>query len=138
MVRKPYCGAIGGECTEENAISVNDEVEFYVTNTESQELMEEINSWYPDDYTNKNIRLGCLENEVITYINAADEFVDPEIGPRDGGNQKSFVLSSSDTSEIINSSENNLIVLKLTKLKLSIGGEAPACYSHFANFEVVK
>ena len=137
--RVPYCGAIGAECTEQNASSINDEVEFFVTKNDSEYLQKEIDSWYGDGYTgDKTISLGCKKNDVISYINAADEFQDSTKEITYGSNFKSFTLDSNNTNKIINSNKNNLIVLKLTKLKLSNGGEAPSCYSHFAYVEVVE
>ena len=138
VTTRPYCGAIGDECTEQNAISVNDEVDFYITKNDSEDLNKEINSWYGELYDgDKTISLGCVKNGTISYYNAADEFQESsEIAY--GNNFKIFTLDSNESDSIVNSNENNPIVLKLTKLKLTNGGEAPACYSNFAYVEVIE
>ncbi len=72
-----------------------------------------------------SIGLGCIEDGVIRYSNHSDQYMmeDKEL-PKDV------------SEAIMNSSEKNQVVLHLTKLPLSGGTEAPACYSHFTRIEL--
>jgi hypothetical protein len=100
---------------------------FHIIDTKSNEFLDYIEELQGNSYVReKAIGLGCLNNEIISYVNDSNE-----IG------SKSFELSNKSTNAIINSSISNPIKLKLTKKALSYGGEAPLCYSHITNIKVL-
>ena len=120
----------GMDCVEGEKYN---EVLFYVTSTDSEDLKKEINSWYGEGYEgNKSISLGCYNN-VVAYFNAADTFLTSE-----GDLIKSFTLSEEETTKIISSTVNHPITLRLEKYKLTNGTGAPMCYSNFSKIEVAK
>ena len=51
---------------------------------------------------------------------------------------KSFSLNKDVSLKIINLNPNEIITLKLEKLKFTHGGEALSCYSLFSGIEVVE
>ena len=143
IVKEPYCGE-ALECTEKNTTSIENKVLFYVVNTESDALKKEIDSWYGKGYTGeKSIQLGCLDNDIISYYNAADDFYNSaNTGVDDKNNSdnynKKFSLDKDVSRKIINSNQNKMITLKLEKLKLTHGGHAFSCFSPFSGIEVVE
>lgn len=72
-----------------------------------------------------SIGLGCIDDGIITYSNQSD-----------AQQMKEMSLSPEVSQAIMDSSERKQIVLHLSKLPLSGGTEAPACYSHFTTIEL--
>jgi len=74
-----------------------------------------------------SVGLGCIVDGIIRYTNHSDQY------------QMQESALAADVSEVImDSSEENQIVLHLTKLPLAGGTEAPACYSHFTRIELAE
>lgn len=75
----------------------------------------------------KQIGLGCLENNIITYYNDSEEL---------GMNQ--YNVSSELSRNILESNEQNPISITLTRLLFIGGSGAPDCYSHFTTISSVE
>ncbi len=78
--------------------------------------------------TNNSIGLGCLSDD-------GSRIYSTNMG-NDG--QVSNALTGEDLQTLLNSNINNQIQLKITKPVFTSGSGAPACYSHFRDFEIVK
>lgn len=66
--------------------------------------------------------LGCLEDDIISYSNHSDQYGMDQVE-----------LSAELTQQILDSTKESPITLRLQKLKLDGGRGAPTCYSHFRN-----
>lgn len=73
------------------------------------------------------IGLGCVEDDVIHYSNQSDR-----------NQMAEFRLDPTLSQAILESSAANPVTLHLTKLPLSGGTEAPACYAHFTTVELAE
>ena len=74
------------------------------------------------------VGLGCVaDNETVYLMNDSDQY-----------GLKEFTAPKELSKILLSSTEKNLVTLKLTKYKLTDGRGAPACYSHFSRFELVK
>ena len=94
---------------------------FKITKSSSDNFMEFLGLLNGNSYVGEEaIGLGCLNNDVISYINASDEF---------GDKGTSFELTAEDTAKIINSSANKPINLELEKYKLTNGSSGYNCTS---------
>ena len=94
---------------------------FKITKSSSDNFMEFLGLLNGNSYVGEEaIGLGCLNNDVISYINASDEF---------GDKGTSFELTAEDTAKIINSTADKPIKLKLEKYKLTNGGSGYNCSS---------
>lgn len=76
---------------------------------------------------NNKIGLGCTDNKTIYYFNSSD-----------GKELESYELSETSSKKILDSTEGNLIKLRLTRLEYNGGTSAPICYSHITNIEVIN
>ncbi|OGF21634.1 hypothetical protein A2316_01035 [Candidatus Falkowbacteria bacterium RIFOXYB2_FULL_38_15] len=72
------------------------------------------------DLLDAKVKLGCAENQTITYFNDSDK-----IG------MKEYEVSSELSEKILESSVQNPVTIKLQRLLFTGGSGAPACYSHF-------
>jgi hypothetical protein len=83
----------------------------------------------PEDNLIAEIMLGCLnENQAIYYSNDSDEF---------GMDSRTYTGEPA-KALLSGLNEDKKIILGLTKLPLSGGRGAPACYSHFYNIELIN
>lgn len=136
VIKEANCG--DAECPEDE--EKDDALYFYITSTESKDVKKYLDSFHGDGYDGETyFRVGCLKDDIISYYNAADAWYDSnntsaEISTR---YNKTFTLDKNVTTKLLNSNINNSITLRLEKLKLSYGGEAFSCYSHFSGIEIV-
>ncbi|MEA2020110.1 MAG: hypothetical protein U9M98_00050 [Patescibacteria group bacterium] len=74
------------------------------------------------------IGLGCYQKdqERIYSVNSSDE-----------GDIEN-IIQGQELNKLLDSSSNNQVILRMDRLKLFGGTEAPTCYSHFRNFEVLQ
>ena len=96
-----------------------------------------LREFYPDSSDARgsvDVRLGCVENGRITYESGADEFLQNG----NDGIVREFTLSQALSSQILNSSANNPVQLKLERKSLTLGFGGPSCYSEFAVVEAVR
>lgn len=84
-------------------------------------LMNEGNAYAAKDA----IGIGCIDDQIIHYSNHSD-----------AQQMKEYVMQPEVSAAILASSEDSPIILHITKLPLSGGTEAPACYSHFSSIEL--
>jgi hypothetical protein len=113
-------------CQKECAIF--DYVMFRVLETGNDELQDFLALNEGNAYAQKDaIGIGCAENYAIHYTNQSDS-----------EQMKDFTLPADASNAILNSSEDEPVLLRLTKFPLSGGTEAPACYSHFSGIEIVQ
>lgn len=75
---------------------------------------------------NNKIGLGCTDNEKIYYFNSSD-----------GKELESYEIGEKSSKKILDSTEENPIKLRLTRLEYNGGTSAPICYSHITNVEVI-
>lgn len=96
-----------------------------ITESDSQEFENFLNEYGGNAYASDNrIGLGCAEDEQIVYENDSDVY-----------QRKEFVLSEELSRDILASTPENPVSLTLTKLPLTGGSGAPACYSHFTTVQ---
>lgn len=104
-----------------------DYVVFHVQETGNAALKDFMSQNEGNAYAGGNqIGLGCLEEGQIHYQNHSD-----------AGGMTDNRISAEDTQTILNAEEGLSVTLHLTKQPLSGGTEAPACYSHFSQIEVI-
>ena len=109
---------------EENC-TMYDYVSFVVMKTNNAQFYEFLEKNKGNSYTGEiSIGLGCIENGVIGYSNHSDKL-----------GMQEMMLSDDVSKAILDSSQENPIQLKLTKLELSAGRGAPTCYSHITTIE---
>ncbi len=104
-----YC--VNAGCAA-GAITTNDAVIFHFVSTNSENFKKVfIDGWWSNS-DGKIIRMGCLNNDKITYKTYADEY---------GGMSNPMILSLSKdfTKKLLASNANNPISLKLTKKKMT-------------------
>ena len=83
---------------------------------------------------NDKINLGCFKDNQIYLINYSDK----NFGFNKTTNA-TYQANQELVKEMMNSSEDNLITLKLTLYKNTSGGVgAPACYSYFSKFDIAR
>lgn len=73
------------------------------------------------------VGLGCREGDLIRYSNQSD-----------ARQMTETTLDPAVSAAILGSSPAEPVTLRLTKLPLSGGTEAPACYSHFTVIELAE
>lgn len=99
---------------------------FVVVDSDSQEFTNFLSQNGGNAFGADNrIGLGCEDDNQIVYENDSDTY-----------GRKEFVLSDDISEEILDSSPEHLVALTLTKLPLSGGAGAPACYAHFTTVEL--
>jgi len=112
------CGQNGELCT------TVDYVLFHVTRNSNVALREFLLDQNGNSFAGEGIiGMGCVSNEVISYSNVSDS---------DGW--KPYTISAEDTTKIMASTANSPIAINVSRSKLTTGGGAPTCYSHFATF----
>lgn len=117
IVIEPFCE--GSTCEE------YDYVFFNITKSDSAEFEEFLTLYGGNAFaSDSRIGLGCLIDEHIVYENDSDLY-----------GRKEFILTEEDTSNILDATSDNPVTLTLTKLPLTGGAGAPACYSHFTTIE---
>lgn len=101
-------------------------VYFNIIETKSGEFKKYLESLKGNSFALDNaIGLGCVIGSKIKYSNSSDDV-----------KLKEYELSLEDSDKILNASESSPIKLKLEKLPLTYGGDAPICYSHITTIEV--
>ncbi len=117
-----YCGENGELC---DTVSY---VLFHVTKSNNESLSEYLSNLNGNSFGGTNsVGVGCLADGVISYSNVSD-----------ANGWQSHTISQPDTAKIIASTEQNPIIIELTRLKYTSGMGAPSCYSHFDTFSVVE
>lgn len=106
----------------------NDYVFFNIVDTKSNDFLNYLDGLSGNTFGGNNkIGLGCTDNEKIYYFNSSD-----------GKELESYELSENSSKKILDSTENNPIKLRLTRLEYNGGTSAPICYSHITNVEVIS
>lgn len=105
-----------------------DYVFFTITRTENTNIFKYINSISGNSFVqDKSIGMGCVVDGQIKYTNSSD-----------ANGMKEYAVSKDDTSAILASAANKIVVLGFERLQFSSGGGAPTCYSHFTTIKLVK
>lgn len=105
----------------------NDYVFFNIVDTKSEDFKAFLDGLSGNTYGGKDkIGLGCINNGKIYYFNSSD-----------GKELESYELSENSSKKILDSTEENPIKLRLTRLEYNGGTSAPICYSHITNIEVI-
>lgn len=117
-----------------------DVISFHITDMLGAKSEEEISGWISHDENDKTyVRLGCVENGIVTFNSTADDWYDASLEGTDGNYWKTVSLSKEKSEKIISSNVNNPIVLKLEKLKNNYGGtEGNFCTTSITGVEVIK
>ena len=103
-------------------------VYFYIMESNKQEFEAYIQKLNGNAFVSDNaIGIGCIIDNNIKYYNASDK-----------NGEKEYILSNDISNEILNSTKDNPIRLKLERLPLTYGKGAPICYSHITTIEVAK
>ena len=113
----------GDMCTE-----TVDYASFVFEDTDSDLIYDFLGDSKENSFVRDNsIGIGCYEKDknIIHSINLGDS----------GGVEN--IISGEDLNKLLNSDEDNLVKLKLTKLVPALGIGASECYSHFRLFEVL-
>lgn len=106
----------------------NDYVFFNIVDTKSNDFKTFLEGLSGNTFGGNNkIGLGCTDNEKIYYFNSSD-----------GKELESYELSETSSKKILDSTEENPIKLRLTRLEYNGGTSAPICYSHITNVEVIS
>ncbi len=117
IVVEPFC--VEDFCPE------YDYVFFNILESDSAEFDQFLIQNGGNAFGNDNrIGLGCVDDGQVVYENDSDLY-----------GRKEFVLAEELSETILTSSGTNLVSLELTKLPLTGGAGAPACYSHFTTVE---
>jgi hypothetical protein len=97
--------------------------------TGNESFAEQMEEWYlPDGRPAEGkIGIGCVEQGMVGYWNKSDEL-----------DMQEFHLSKEMGAELLGSTEDHLVTVRLKKLKHSRGSGAPICYNNFAEVEVFK
>ena len=78
-------------------------------------------------YVGENkVMIGCLKERKIFYDNNSNEF-----------RRKSFEINEIESQGILSATIEDPRIFRIMKLPLSWGSGTPACYSHFAEVEIV-
>ena len=105
----------------------NDYVFFNIVDTKSNDFKAFLEGLSGNTFGGKDkIGLGCINNGKIYYFNSSDV---KEL--------ESYELGENFSKKILDSTENNPIKLRLTRLEYNGGTSAPNCYSHITNVEVI-
>lgn len=106
----------------------NDYVFFNIVDTKSNDFKTYLEGLSGNTFGGNNkIGLGCTDNEKIYYFNSSD-----------GKELESYELSENSSKKILDSTEENPIKLRLTRLEYNGGTSTPICYSHITNVEVIS
>lgn len=106
----------------------NDYVFFNIVDTKSADFKTYLDGLSGNTFGGNNkIGLGCTDNKTIYYFNSSD-----------GKELESYEISETSSKKILDSTENNPIKLRLTRLEYNGGTSAPICYSHITNVEVIN
>lgn len=106
----------------------NDYVFFNIVDTKSTDFKTYLDGLSGNTFGGNNkIGLGCTDNKTIYYFNSSD-----------GKELESYEISETSSKKILDSTENNPIKLRLTRLEYNGGTSAPSCYSHITNVEVIN
>lgn len=106
----------------------NDYVFFNIVDTKSNDFKTYLEGLSGNTFgVNNKIGLGCTDNEKIYYFNSSD-----------GKELESYELSENSSKKILDSTEENPIKLRLTRLEYNGGTSTPICYSHITNVEVIS
>lgn len=117
VVVEPFCEEL--ECPE------YDYVFFTVMDSGSKAFDDFLGLYGGNAFaSDARIGLGCIEDDQISYENDSDEY-----------GRKAFELDEDLSEKILAATAEAPITLTLTKLPLSGGAGAPACYAHFTNVE---
>lgn len=73
------------------------------------------------------IGLGCEDDDIIHFANHSDS-----------RQMREATLDAATSKVILNSSDDEPVTLHLSKLPLSGGTDAPACYSHFSDIAIYQ
>ena len=105
----------------------NDYVFFNIVDTKSNDFKAFLEGLSGNTYGGKDkIGLGCINNGKIYYFNSSD-----------GKELESYEIGETSSKKILDSTEENPIKLRLTRLEYNGGTSAPICYSHITNVEVI-
>ena len=105
----------------------NDYVFFNIVDTKSNDFKTFLEGLSGNTFGGNNkIGLGCTDNEKIYYFNSSD-----------GKELESYEIGETSSKKILDSTEENPIKLRLTRLEYNGGTSAPICYSHITNVEVI-
>ena len=105
----------------------NDYVFFNIVDTKSNDFKTFLEGLSGNTYGGKDkIGLGCINNGKIYYFNSSD-----------GKELESYEIGETSSKKILDSTEENPIKLRLTRLEYNGGTSAPICYSHITNVEVI-
>ncbi len=113
------------------------EVLFYVTKGK----VDEIKDWFAtDDNGNDYLPLGCLENDLISFIAMADDFYKGDNPNSQEYYSRDIEIGKTDSEKIIGSNENNTITLRVEKKKFKkdVRYGFYMCNSFITGVEVVK
>lgn len=102
---------------------------FVITETNNESLKQYIDEQLGNSFVGESsIGIGCVdENEMIWRENDSDEF-----------GMQEYRSSESTSAALLASSEENPVTITAERYLYTSGRGAPACYSHFANVEVVE
>ena len=120
---------VDGPC-EENEKSTTNYVYFNILETKSNDFLSFLEYWKENTIspTDKpTVILGCLSNKKLSYENDSDSL-----------GMTNFSLNEETTNKIINSTEDNPIILDLERLEFTSGSGAPACYSHITYINIAE
>lgn len=133
-IEKPLCNGPDICQGDEQTIT---EVLFYVTKGK----VDEIKDWFAtDDNGNDYLPLGCLENDLISFIAMADDFYKGDNPNSQEYYSRDIEIGKTDSEKIIDSNENNTITLRVEKKKFkkNVRYGFYRCNSFITGVEVVK
>jgi uncharacterized membrane protein YukC len=122
-------GVSGPYSCHDGGCVTNDYIYFNVVKTENTHILDYLIKNHGSSYVQDNaIGMGCVENNAINYSNISDL-----------NGMKDFSISTVDTAKILAATAEKPIDLSIEKLNFTgTSGDAPACYSQFANFSVIN
>lgn len=115
IVPEPFCES---DCAEYLYAS------FEITNVQNEDFQNFLTKNAMDEEGNIQVGLGCVDGGLIYFENHSDQYI-----------SKETTLSAELSADILGSTIEEPMMLILTKLPLTGGRGAPACYSHFSTVE---
>jgi len=113
-------------CDEEACAKV-DYVIFNILRTENSDFKKFLETLSGNSFVDESaIGIGCIEDGILSWANDSD-----------ATGMKTYNLSKSDTTAIMNATKEKPIILELERFEFTGGSGAPACYSHISAIKII-
>lgn len=112
----------------EKNCTVYEYVFFNILSSNNQFIKDYLQENEGNSFTNRQgVGLGCIKNGVISYWNDSDK-----------RGMKEYSISEEASEAILNSNQENPIIIRLKRHQYTGGRGAPTCYSHFTEIDLAE